>query len=39
MSEAEMIVEGIVCEVCAEVIDGESVGFPRKCAECEEEED
>ena len=32
---AEMILDGIVCEVCGEYI-GEPCGYPRKCAGCDE---
>lgn len=34
----EMILDGLVCELCGELIDGEEPGFPRHCDSCEEEE-
>ena len=36
MSEVEEMLEGIVCEVCGELIDGKAPGYPRTCAGCEE---
>lgn len=32
---AEMILEGILCEECGSLVDGEEVGYPRKCEDCE----
>lgn len=38
MSEmVEMMLDGFVCEQCGQVIDFESVGYPRKCEFCEDE--
>lgn len=35
---AEMILEGILCEVCSIYIqDGEKPGYPRKCESCEQQ--
>tara|TARA_B100000614_G_scaffold262909_1_gene300667 strand:+ start:169338 stop:169856 length:519 start_codon:yes stop_codon:yes gene_type:complete len=31
---ADAIIEGLFCEGCGQVIDGDSPGFPRKCNEC-----
>jgi hypothetical protein len=31
---AEMILEGILCQVCGEYIDDEPCGYPRTCEEC-----
>ena len=37
MSESvEMMLEGIVCMQCGQVIDCKATGFPRQCKECEE---
>lgn len=33
----EMILEGLLCEQCGEMIDGESTGYPRLCEDCEAE--
>ena len=33
---AEMILDGILCERCGSFIDGDEVGYPRLCDECEE---
>ncbi|WP_438716217.1 hypothetical protein [Enterococcus sp. AZ109] len=36
MGEAvEMILGGLLCEVCGSFIDGEESGYPRTCADCE----
>lgn len=34
----EMILDGILCEVCGVVIDGECVEYPRICDSCKDEE-
>lgn len=35
---AEMVLEGILCEVCGIYIeDGEEPGHPRKCESCEKQ--
>ena len=35
MSEiAEMVIDGLLCEKCGDLIDGDSPGFPRNCATC-----
>lgn len=36
---AEMVVEGVLCEVCGAVVDGEATGYPRQCDICEDEEE
>lgn len=37
MSETvDMVLEGILCEQCGEIVDGEETGFPRICDTCEE---
>jgi predicted Zn-ribbon and HTH transcriptional regulator len=33
---AEMILEGIFCEVCGFFIDDHNEGIPRKCDDCKE---
>lgn len=33
----EMMLEGLLCESCGELIDGEAPGYPRDCDWCEEE--
>lgn len=35
---ADGIIDGLFCEVCAIFIDGDEPGYPRKCEECEKEE-
>ncbi|WP_193437413.1 hypothetical protein [Sporolactobacillus pectinivorans] len=32
---AEMILEGILCEQCGCLIDGEETGYPRLCEDCQ----
>ncbi len=34
---AEMVLEGMLCEVCGSYIDGEESGYPRTCDDCENE--
>lgn len=34
---AKMMLEGLLCERCGELIDGEEPGYPRKCEDCENE--
>ena len=36
---AEAILEGLFCEECGCLIDGEEPGYPRSCDDCKEEED
>lgn len=31
---ADLILEGILCQCCGELIDGEEAGYPRTCAGC-----
>ena len=31
---AEMMLDGTLCEVCGEFIDGDSPGYPRRCSSC-----
>lgn len=31
---AEMVLEGILCEGCGGVVDGEASGYPRRCRSC-----
>lgn len=35
---SEMILNGLLCEVCGTYVDGEEPGYPRKCEDCENEE-
>lgn len=35
---AEMILNGVLCDICGCLVDGEEVGYPRKCEDCEEDE-
>ena len=35
---AEMILDGILCQVCGTYIDDEDEGFPRTCSDCQKEE-
>ena len=35
---AEMTLNGILCERCGTYIDGEETGYPRKCDDCQEED-
>lgn len=38
MGEAtELILDGVLCEVCGTAIDGYATGYPRTCEECKEE--
>ena len=39
MSIAEDIVDGLLCEECTTVVDGTAPGFPRKCTECEDDDE
>ena len=34
---ADDSLEGLLCQVCGSVIDGQSPGFPRECGGCERE--
>ena len=34
---ADMILDGIVCQVCGQVIDEEETGYPRTCEGCKDE--
>jgi hypothetical protein len=34
---AEMIIEGILCEQCGVLVDGNISGYPRKCDDCSEQ--
>lgn len=33
---ADDLLEGLLCQVCGSVIDGQSPGFPRDCDWCEQ---
>lgn len=33
--QADMILEGFLCEECFSIVDGEEPGYPRKCADCQ----
>ena len=35
---SDMILEGFLCETCAEIVDGKESGYPRQCETCEGEE-
>lgn len=35
----EMVLEGILCEICGCYIDDEPVGYPRHCEDCIDEEE
>lgn len=35
---AEMVLEGILCQFCGDLIDGESTGYPRSCG-CDSNDD
>lgn len=35
---AEAILDGLFCQVCGEVIDEESPGYPRTCEGCQGDE-
>jgi hypothetical protein len=35
----EMILDGLLCERCGTVVDGQEAGFPRLCEDCEKEPD
>ncbi|WP_197021177.1 hypothetical protein [Sporolactobacillus terrae] len=34
---AEMMLEGVLCEQCGCLIDGEETGYPRLCEDCARE--
>lgn len=34
MTNAEKILEGILCQDCGELIDGDDPGYPRSCDDC-----
>jgi hypothetical protein len=34
---AEMVLDGLMCQVCGELIDGEEPGHPRSCNNCKKE--
>jgi len=37
---SDLVLEGVLCMTCSCVVDnGEPSGFPRDCAECEEEDE
>ena len=36
---AEMVVDGILCEACGVLIDGDEVGYPRSCNDCDGDAD
>ncbi len=38
-SVADGIIDGLFCETCATLIDGEESGYPRTCEECKNEEE
>lgn len=31
---ANMVLDGLLCQCCGELIDGEEVGYPRTCEGC-----
>ena len=33
---AEMILNGVLCEICGTFIDGDATMYPRPCEECKE---
>lgn len=35
-SQADLILEGFICQYCGEYLDGDDPGHPRSCEECEE---
>jgi hypothetical protein len=35
---ADMVIEGIMCEMCGVFIDAEGCGHPQKCDYCEQNE-
>lgn len=38
MSEVtELILDGILCEQCGQLVDIEPVGYPRRCEDCDSE--
>lgn len=34
---AEAMVNGLFCEQCGALVDGKEVGYPRLCADCEDD--
>jgi hypothetical protein len=33
---ADAMLSGLFCEVCGEIMDGEEVGYPRRCEGCDD---
>lgn len=36
---AELVIMGVLCHQCGMMVDGEAVGYPRLCEDCNDEED
>ena len=36
---ADLIIEGLLCQYCGALIDGEAPGFPRACEGCDDEDE
>lgn len=36
---ADMVLDGFMCEVYGEIIDGEEPGFPRRCPSCQQDDE
>lgn len=34
---ADMMINGLMCELCGVIVDGEEPGHPRQCEDCQEE--
>jgi hypothetical protein len=36
---AEAMINGLFCEMCGAYLDGEEPGYPRRCSDCEDEDE
>lgn len=34
---ADLVMDGVICQSCGDLIDEEGCGFPANCASCQEE--
>ena len=36
---SDMMLEGVLCEICGVYLEDEAPGYPRKCAGCRDDDD
>lgn len=36
---ADLVIDGILCQLCGTLVDGSATGYPRSCEDCEEPEE